>query len=137
MSRMFKPIEIKRRHGAHIRKDVVPVTVLDKIPKPPSYFKNSEQRALWKQTCQAMLEMGVLTVQSLSAVETHVHAMMTMRSVMSKPNQASHNTRTLCIEAARRSASELGLSPSSHPKLRKPVSVPRGEVGKNLTDMVS
>src|SRR5689334_10424550 len=114
-----KTVEFRKEIGAfHQTKNPAPITVLDEVPKPPSYLKQ-EGRELWKHTCQALIEMRCLTLQSLTAIECHVNAILVMRDTM-KDAKVKLSTKAGVIDQARKSASELGLSQQAHAKVRVP-----------------
>lgn len=131
-----KTVELKMRINAvHQPKDPAPVDTLDQVPKVPSYFKKDAVE-LWVHTCEALMGMRCLTLQSLVAIECHVNAVLVMRSVMNDKNSKA-STKASVIDQARKSASELGLSQQSHAKIRPPKANAKSSAGRGVQAMLA
>jgi len=97
---------------------VIPVRILTKIPRPPKDF-TIEMRAIWKQTAEDLIIMGVFTTQSLIPLETYCYAVENMRSTQ-RDKKAKATTKTAQVKEVRVAAETLGLTPASHSKLKRP-----------------
>src|SRR6476646_5757044 len=95
---------------------VIPVRILTKIPRPPKDF-TIEMRAIWKQTAEDLIIMGVFTTQSLIPLETYCYAVENMRSTQ-RDKKAKANTKTAQVKEVRVAAETLGLTPASHSKMK-------------------
>ena len=95
----------------------VPVTLLSEIPEPPSYFSKDADK-LWRETCKGLIDMRMLTSQSYVVVECYVNSVTKMRDMMTGRLSLPPSTQIAAIEAARKAAADLGLSPSAHARVR-------------------
>jgi phage terminase small subunit len=107
----------KRNRGRNLA-TAIPVRILTKIPKPPKDFSPA-MRAIWKQTAEDLIIMGVFTTQSLIPLETYCYAVANMRATQ-RDKKAKATTKTAQVKEVRVAAETLGLTPSSHSKLKKP-----------------
>ncbi|HZS71715.1 MAG TPA: hypothetical protein VFA13_07755 [Candidatus Acidoferrum sp.] len=115
------PLETKGRKGVQIRNDSpAPLLLLEKVPPAPAGFKKRREKLdLWKKTCEDMIAMRLLTTNSLVAVEIYVRSVFFMREVMDD-KAAKYPQRVAALNAVRVAAAELGLTPSSHAKVKTP-----------------
>lgn len=114
--------------GRNVNKTPAPVDLYDHVPEYPAAF-TAQQKEDWNHICESLITMRSLTKQTLLSVELAVYAMTLARDVM-KDKKARPTARLAVLNAARIAQESLGLTPTSHAKV-KPAKIGPGSTVKS------